>query len=167
MNLETVTFTPLGQGSDWVSVGFGLITLLGIAVLIFQFNSKRKVTPSEISSNPIIGLVALATLLAAAAFIYSKKTSYEFETVEISSEHIRTPFGECKISEIKSVSIYPEKVNSEDPDEELDEYYLIIEETNGHRHPLSSKSYDIDLIQKTWLELTKKKSSFLYYSLKK
>ncbi|MFT4665429.1 MAG: hypothetical protein ACI8YQ_002564 [Polaribacter sp.] len=156
MNLETLTFTPLGQGSDWVSVGFGLITLLGIAVLIYQFNSKRNLTPSEISSTPIIGLVALATLLAAAAFIYSKKTNYEFEIVELSTEHVKTPFGKCKTSDVKSVKFYPESKNrtSDNPDEEIDEYYLVILEFDGHRHPLSSKTYDIGLIYKTWLELT-------------
>jgi len=161
MDIEKVIFTPLDQSWDWVSVGFGIITLLGIAVLIYQFKSKREVNPSEISSNPIIALVALATILAASAFIYSKKTSYEYETVEISSEHIQTPYGKCKVSDVKAVYILDEADKLISSEVSPEEKFLIIKEASGHTHPLSSKTYDIDSIHKAWKKLTENKSSFL------
>ncbi|MFK7808630.1 MAG: hypothetical protein AB8F74_12570 [Saprospiraceae bacterium] len=149
MNLDTVTFTPIDQGWDWILVGFGLITLLGISVLLYQFYVRKKHTSTEMSSGSIVGLVGLATFLAAASFLYSLESSYEYDIVEVSPEHLRTPFGDCKMTDVKSIYIYPDSTDL-DPEAILStEFYLIIEEKNGHRHPLSSRSYDIDAIQES------------------
>jgi len=156
MKLETVTFSPIGHGWDWISIGFGLITLFGVSVLIYQYLNMRSSKPSEVYKSPILGLIILATALAAAAFVYSKNYNNQLNTVEISSEFIRTPFGECTIDEVKSVYIYPD-TNSIPPAEveKVTVYYLIIEEKNGYPHPLSSMDYDIIPIQRKLQEIIK------------
>lgn len=156
MNVETVTFSPIGYGGDWISVGFGAIACLGILVVIYQLNIKRQARNSEFGSTSIIILVAIATLLAGAAFVYSVQVDDELKTVEISTNYIRTPFGKCEAKDIKSVYLFPQSQDQQLPSDSIEEKYLIFEEVNGHRHPLPASSYDIDSIYTTWKRLSKK-----------
>lgn len=158
MKLETVTFSPIGEGWDWISVGFGGIALLGVFALIYQFKNKKLEDSSEISSRPIIIMVAIATLFATIAFIWSIFTNDKLENVEISAQHIRTPFGACSVDEIKAVYFFPNPEENTIPkkDDLQEEVYLIFEQKNGVSHPLSSKTYNIKEIKQAWIKLGNK-----------
>jgi hypothetical protein len=158
MNEEIFTFTPIEQGANWVSLGFGLIAVLGIVVLIRLLNYKRRRNSSEVTIVPIILLVILATLLAVGAFLYSIRSTQELESVSLSKSEIQTPFGVVKTEDIKSVYFFPnpDKVIPPPNNDSTLEIYLIIEEVNGHKHPLSSRTYDIEAINNVWKNLQKK-----------
>jgi hypothetical protein len=157
MNEEIFTFTPIEQGSNWVSWGFGLIAVLGVVVLLTILNTKRKRSHSEITSMPIIILVTLATLLAAGAFFYSIKSTENLESVRLSKNEISTPFGIVKTEDIKNIYFFPppDKINPLQNSDSIAEIYLIIEDLNGKKHPLSSRTYDIEAIHNTWKTLQK------------
>jgi hypothetical protein len=156
MNEKIFTFSSLEQGSNWVSIGFGVIAALGIFVLLYQLNNRViKRSASEIASTPIVILVFLATLLATGAFLYSIRSAKQLGSVSISSDEIRTPFGSVKTQQVKSVYFYPtvDLKTLEEKSESGEEIYLIIEQANGYKHPLSSKACDIKAIYNAWTSL--------------
>ena len=152
MELDDFTFSPVDQGWDWITVGFGGIAVLGLLVLFYQIKNKKQLSKSEISSTPIILMVGLATILAIGSLTYSFISTDQMETIKLSKTTIRTPFGVTNLDDIKKVYIYPDQNISSTDKNSKKEFFLIIEEYNGTQHSLSSQVYDVKQIYKKLLK---------------
>jgi hypothetical protein len=145
MNKPLFTFEPYAQSFDFWTVFLMVIAAVSL-ILIYFYVPKIKLDKTRL--NIISMLLGFFAVIAGGFIVLRLASKMKLTTVEIYSNHIKTPYGDVRFQDIEDFYIKIEKKTKMlNPNEIIDSTrYFFLMEKSRKTHILSEGDYLIDSI---------------------